>query len=71
MPSAGFTIPESFVCQSHGVHPLQTGGGTVNSQAIAWEINMLLLKISISLFGRGWLTIHSSRPAKGVSEYQD
>lgn len=38
LSSAGFTIPESFVCQSHGVHPLQTGGGTVNFQAIAWEI---------------------------------
>lgn len=38
LSSAGFTIPESFVCQSHGVHPLQTNGGTVNFQAIAWEI---------------------------------
>ncbi|WP_156356660.1 hypothetical protein [Pseudomonas sp. NBRC 111142] len=35
---AGFTIPESFVCQSHGLHPLQTAGGTVDFQAIAWEI---------------------------------
>lgn len=38
LAAAGFTIPESFVCQSHGLHPLQTDGGTVDFQAIAWEI---------------------------------
>lgn len=38
LSSAGFTIPESFVCQSHGIHPRQTTGGTVDFQAIAWEI---------------------------------
>lgn len=38
LSSAGFTIPESFVCQSHGLHPLQTASGTVDFQAIAWEI---------------------------------
>lgn len=38
LSSAGFTIPESFVCQSHGIHPRQTAGGTVDFQAIAWEI---------------------------------
>ena len=38
LSSAGFTLPESFVCQSHGIHPRQTVGGTVDFQAIAWEI---------------------------------
>lgn len=38
LSAAGFTIPESFVCQSHGMHPLQTPGGTVDFQAIAWEV---------------------------------
>lgn len=38
LSSAGFTVPESFVCQSHGLHPLQTPGGTVDFQAIAWEV---------------------------------
>lgn len=38
LSSAGFTLPESFVCQSHGIHPRQTVGGTVDFQAIAWEV---------------------------------
>ncbi|WP_192459081.1 hypothetical protein [Musicola keenii] len=36
--SAGISIPVSFVCQSHGLHPHQTKNGTVDFQAIAWEI---------------------------------
>lgn len=38
LTSAGFTIPESFMCQSHGLHPRQTDGDTIDFQAIAWEI---------------------------------
>jgi len=35
---AGFTIPESFVTRSHGLHPIQSDSGTVDFQSIAWEI---------------------------------
>jgi hypothetical protein len=38
LASHGFTIPESFMCQSHGLHPRQTNGDTIGFQAIAWEI---------------------------------
>lgn len=38
LSDSGFTIPESFVCQSHGKHPRQTDKCTVGFQAIAWEI---------------------------------
>ena len=34
----GFEIPESFVTRANGLHPTQTTGGTVDFQAIAWEI---------------------------------
>ncbi len=36
--NAGFTIPESFVTRSHGLHPVQSSNGTVDFQAIAWEV---------------------------------
>ncbi|WP_421279060.1 hypothetical protein [Aeromonas veronii] len=38
LSSFGFSIPESIMCQSHGLHPLQPSGGTVEFQAIAWEV---------------------------------
>lgn len=39
--AAGFTIPESFVCRAHGLHPRQTDGGTVDFQSIAWELTQV------------------------------
>lgn len=41
LAAAGFTVPESFVCQAHGLHPRQTDGGTVDFQAIAWELTQV------------------------------
>lgn len=38
LAAAGFTIPDSFVSRAHGLHPRQTDGGTVDFQAIAWEV---------------------------------
>lgn len=38
LTAAGFTLPKSFMCQSYGLHPLQTDRTTVDFQAIAWEI---------------------------------
>lgn len=38
LTDAGIILPASFMCQSHGLHPLQTQLGTVDFQAIAWEI---------------------------------
>jgi hypothetical protein len=38
LSKAGASIPNSFVCQSHGLHPVQSQKGTVKFQAIAWEI---------------------------------
>jgi len=34
----GFAVPASFVSRAHGLHPRQTDGGTVDFQAIAWEV---------------------------------
>ena len=36
--SSGFVIPESFAVRSHGLHPIQAKEGTVDFQAIAWEV---------------------------------
>lgn len=38
LSSSGFTVPSSFVNRSHGLHPRQTEGNTVDFQAIAWEV---------------------------------
>lgn len=35
---AGFDVPISFVTRATGLHPLQTEGGTVDFQCIAWEL---------------------------------
>lgn len=35
---SGFSIPESFVTRSNGLHPVQSKAGTVGFQAIAWEV---------------------------------
>lgn len=36
--AAGFTLPHSIVTRSHGLHPIQSETGTVDFQAIAWEV---------------------------------
>lgn len=41
LSSSGFSIPESIMCQSHGLHPLQSGGDTIEFQAIAWEVKSI------------------------------
>ncbi|NDY91218.1 hypothetical protein [Ideonella livida] len=38
LSSDGFKVPESFVSRAHGLHPRQTDVGTVDFQAIAWEV---------------------------------
>lgn len=38
LSGVGFTVPNSFVSRAHGLHPRQTDGGTVDFQAIAWEV---------------------------------
>lgn len=35
---SGFDVPNSFVTRSTELHPLQTDGGTVDFQCIAWEL---------------------------------
>ncbi len=44
LSSDGFTIPASFMCQSHGLHPRQTEGKTIDFQAIAWEIKSVSME---------------------------
>lgn len=34
----GFSVPESFMSKAHGLHPRQTENGTVDFQAIAWDV---------------------------------
>lgn len=49
--AAGFSIPDSFVSQSHGLHPVQTDHKTVDFQAIAWEVKSVSNKnINIGLW---------------------
>lgn len=38
LASIGFVIPEFFVCRAYGLYPCQTERGTIDFQAIAWEI---------------------------------
>lgn len=40
----GFEIPESIVTCPHGLHPAQTASGTVDFQAIAWEVTSVSSK---------------------------
>jgi len=35
---AGFKLPQSIVTRSHGLHPIQSKAGTIDFQAIAWEV---------------------------------
>jgi hypothetical protein len=41
LAAAGFTVPGSFVSRAHGLHPRQTDHGTVDFQAIAWELTQV------------------------------
>jgi hypothetical protein len=48
--SDGFKIPESIVTRSCGLHPKQTADGTVDFQAMAWEV----LSVSSKKLDSNW-----------------